>query len=456
MSGKPNTRSPGPACAALLVVALATAPAVDAQHVSWARSASMAGADFALTRGVAAVELNPANIFIEDSVVFSFSSTLQAGRVLVAGPGLRQFADIVTAAGVGDPALLAEVPTGGLRIDAVSEGVTAKRIAETLDLPDPTGGARVPTFGFTYKGGGIVLRQHTVLSALVSRELIDLAVNGFNPDQINEYAAKSTAIRSFTLTSATVSFSKRYSERLTGGFGIRYVRGEKLLTGRVFEPEIDVDNEVFAASAAAIEARGGNGLGLDLGVTYQLGRTLYASLAIQNVWQRMHWSDQLWVSQSALSQDDFGASDLRTIINRFKASKLDVEAATLEAYLTSQDLYGGAFFPRITRAGIGWRARNGTELQLTGAKSWGRGTLIPARPDRVAAGVNYPWKVLRLRSGFALEQGGARQIAFGIAFDGGLSIDLGGGWTQGSGKFGSMQGLSFSLGVGLVFTDLGS
>ena len=301
-----------------------------------------------------------------------------------------------------------------------------------------------------------MLRQHTVLSALVSRELIDLAVNGFNPDQINEYAAKSTAIRSFTLTSATVSFSKRYSERLTGGFGIRYVRGKKLLTGRVFEPEIDVDNGLLSASAAAIEARGGNGWGLDLGVTYQLAPTLYASLAIQNVWQRMHWSEQLWVSQSALSQDDFGASDLRTIINRFKASELDVNAATLEAYFTSQDFYEGAFFPRITRAGIGWRAGNGTELQLTGARSWGRGTLIPARPDRVAAGVHYPWKLLRLRSGFALEQGGTRQIAFGIAVDGGFSIDLGGGWTQGSGKFGSMHGLSFSLGLGLVFTELGT
>jgi len=97
MSGKPNARSPGPACAALLVVALATAPAVDVQDVSWTRSASMAGADFALTRGVAAVELNPANIFVEDSVAFSFSSTLHAGRVLVAGPGLRQLADIATA-----------------------------------------------------------------------------------------------------------------------------------------------------------------------------------------------------------------------------------------------------------------------------------------------------------------------------------------------------------------------
>jgi len=93
---------------------------------------------------------------------------------------------------------------------------------------------------------------------------------------------------------------------------------------------------------------------------------------------------------------------------------------------------------------------------LTGAKSWGKGTLLPARPDRVAAGVHYPWKVLRLRSGFALEQGGTRQFAFGIGVDGGLSLDLGGGWTQGSGEFGTMHGLSFSLGVGLVFTELGT
>jgi len=443
---------------AALTLGFAGAPAADAQTIPWARSASMAGADFALTRGVAAIEFNPANIFIEDSVAFSFASSLHGGRVLVTGPGLRDLAGIGTAAGVGDAALLDNVPAGGLRIDAVSEGTTARRIAEALDLPDPSGNAAVPTFGFTYKHGGLVVRNHTVLSAVVSRELIDLAVNGFNPEQINEYAAKSTALRSFTLSTITFSMGKHFSERFAAGFGVRYLRGRKLLEGRVFEPEIDVDNELLTASAAAVEARGGNGIGLDVGITYAVSARLYASFAIQNLWQRMHWSDDLLVSQSSLDQDDLGASDLRGIINRFRATEFDPDATTLEAYATARGLYEESFQPRITRAGIGWRAPTRTELQVTGTKTWGAGTLIPLRPDRIAAGVQHPWKALRLRGGVAFERGGSRQIAFGLGFDpAGFSIDFGGGWTQGTGaSAGLLHGLSGSLGVGLIFTELGT
>ena len=106
--------------------------------------------------------------------------------------------------------MLNNIPIDGLRIDVVSEGATASLVAEALNLPDPSANASIPTFGFTYKQGGIVVRNHTALSALVSRELIDLAVFGFNPEKINEYAAKNTALRSFTLTTATFGLGTRF------------------------------------------------------------------------------------------------------------------------------------------------------------------------------------------------------------------------------------------------------
>ena len=88
-----------------LLLGLAIVPSLNAQSVPWARSAAMAGVDFALTRGFAAIESNPANLYIQDSVAFSFGSSLQGGRVMVTGAGLQDLGDIVTAAGVGDPRL---------------------------------------------------------------------------------------------------------------------------------------------------------------------------------------------------------------------------------------------------------------------------------------------------------------------------------------------------------------
>ncbi len=420
----------------------------------------MAGADFALTRGFAAIEFNPANVYIQDSVAFSFGASLHGGRVLVTGASLGELSDIATAAGGGEAGILDNVPDDGLRIDAVSEGTTAALLAEALDLPDPSGNTDIPTFGFTYKNGGLVVRNHTVLSALVSRELIDLAVHGFNPELINEYAAKNTALRSFMLTTVTLGMGKRFDfdPRFAAGFAVRYVRGRKLLTGKVFEPEIDVDNVLLSAAAATAEARGGNGLGLDVGVTYEVRPRLYASFAIQNLWQRMYWSRNLLVSQSAFDQNEIGAIDIREIINRFEPTDFDPGGATLEAYAASANLYEESFLPRITRVGIGWKASTGTELQLTGAKTWGEGALIPAASDRVAAGVQHAWKALRGRGGIAFESGGSRQFAAGLGFDGGsFKLDLGGGWTKGTRQSGArISGLAISLAVGLVFTELGT
>jgi len=164
------------------------------------------------------------------------------------------------------------LPDDGLRIDAVSEGATAPLLPEALNIPDPSGNADIPTFGFTYKNGGLVVRNQTVLSALVSRELIDLAVYGFNPELINEYAARNTALRSFTLTTVTFGMRKRFDfdPRFAAGFAVRYVRGRKLLTGKIFEPAIDVGNVLLSASAATVEVRGGNGMGLAVGMTYEV------------------------------------------------------------------------------------------------------------------------------------------------------------------------------------------
>ena len=463
MIGVSPERSVGSAiCPVLaLLVGLAIGPSLNAQTSPWARSASMAGADFALTRGFAAIEFNRANLYIQDSVAFSFGASLHGGRVLATGASLGELSDIATAAGSGGEAgILDNVPDDGLRIDAVSEGATAALLAEALDIPDPSGNTDIPTFGFTYKNGGLVVRNHTVLSALVSRELIDLAVHGFNPEQINEYAAKNTALSSFTLTTVTFGMGKRFDfdPRFAAGFAVRYVRGRKLLTDKVFEPETDVDNVLLSATAAFAEARGGNGLGLDVGMTYEVRPRLYASFAIQNLGQRMYWSRNLLVSQSEFDQNEIGAIDIREIINRFEPTDFDPDRATLEAYAVSANLYEESFLPRITRVGIGWKGSSGTELQLTGAKTWGEGALIPAGSDRVAAGVQRAWKALRGRGGIAFESGGSRQFAAGLGMDGGsFKIDLGGGWTTGTGHSGArISGLSVSLTLGLVFTELGT
>jgi len=437
----------------LLLMSLSFVTQAAAQGMTWTRSAGMAGADFALTRGYAAVESNPANLFLEDSVAFSFGAALHGGRLLVTGAGIFELADIATSAGLGSSTLLANVPATGLRIDAVSEGVTANTLAGMLDIPDPSARADVPTMGFTYKHGGLVIRQQTVASATVSRELVDLAVNGFIPEKINEYAAKDTRFRSFSLTSMTFGLGKRFSPRIAGGFAARYLHGRKMVVARVFEPVIDVDAESLSAAVASIESRGGTGFSLDIGGTFELRPDLFASLSVQNLVQRMNWSEDLWVSQSTFDQDDIGATDMRTLLRRFTPTEFDAAGTTLEAYAASQDLFTEAFLPRSVRAGIGFRAPSGTEIQLTASKNWGPGALFAPRPDRLALGVEHSAAIALFRAGVALERGGSMQIAGGFGLNlAAFKVDLAAGWTRGTGGMaGIVHGLSGSMGIGFVF-----
>jgi hypothetical protein len=253
------------------------------QFVPWTRSRGMAGADFAFSQAMHAVEWNPANLAFVDSASFAFATAVHRGRVQVNGAGLGDLAEIMTQSGSADPGILDKVPAEGLRIDATSEGVTANKLARVLELPEPGGGV-IPTFGLAHSGFGLVMRSQTVASALISKELVDLAVNGFNPEQINEYAAKGTGVRAFSFASLTAAYGKTLEGSFSVGFGFRYVKGQKLLTGKLFEPEVDVDNEEMLATASSIESRGGSGWAFDMGITAPFKENFRFSVAFQNLW----------------------------------------------------------------------------------------------------------------------------------------------------------------------------
>lgn len=436
----------------MAMAALIAASPLAAQNIPWTRSAGMAGSDFALARGFSTIESNPANLFVDGAVGLSIGSSLHGGSVFVRGADVIQLADILRAAGSGDTSLLAGVPAEGLVVDAFSESATASLVARLLDVPDPAGGTPVPTFGLTYRNFGFVYRQETVVSGEVSRELVDLAVNGFNPEQIDDYAARGTGLRSFSTSSFTFAGSKDFG-RLQVGIGGRYLQGRKLLRARVFEPEADVDTESILATTTAVESRGGKGGALDVGLTYRMGGSGFLSLAVQNVWQRMFWDEDLLYSQAGFDQNDLGGTDFRLLVDRFRPEALDPQATTLEAYATASTLFDGAFQPRIVRAGAGWNLGSSTDVQIVAAKAFGAGTLIPARTDRVAAGLEQRLGPFAIRLGGALEDGGSRQLAGGLgirmAF---VQLDLAGGWTRERDAAAvRMEGFSGSVGLGFVF-----
>jgi len=438
----------------LLMVAafLISASPTAAQNIPWSRSAGMAGSDFALARGFSTIETNPANLFVDGSVGLSIGASLHGGSVLVRGADVIQLADILRSAGSGDASLLAGVPAEGLSVNAFSESATASLLARLLDVPDPAGGTPVPTFALTYRNFGAVYRQETIISGEVSRELVDLAVNGFNPEQIDDYAARGTGLRSYSTSSFTLAGSKDFG-RLQIGVGGRYLMGRKLLRARVFEPEADVDTETILATTTAVESRGGQGGALDVGLTYRLGGNGFLSLAVQNVWQRMFWDEDLFYSQAGFDQNDLGGTDFRLLVDRFRPETLDPQATTLEAYETASTLFEESFQPRIVRAGAGWTLGSSFDIQVVAAKSFGAGALVPARTDRVAAGLEQRLGPIAVRLGGALEEGGSRQLAGGLgitmAF---VRVDLAGGWTrERDASAVRMEGFSGSVGLGFVF-----
>lgn len=434
--------------ASLLALAplLPPAPAA-AQWAAGPVSGALGGVGAVWSRGVDAVELNPANLAFGRGWSVSLLDAGAAG--LVRGATLGDLREIATAGGDGDRSVIQRLPADGLRVTSMTDGFFLSRGARAADLPSP--GASLPSLGVSWGSFGVRVRSRVLAEAAMSQEVADLAVSGFNPERIRDYAVRETGFRVTSYTETTVAYATSLGGVLGAGVGVRWVQGHRLAQARFFEPEIDLDNETMRLSGVSVEAPGGRGWGVDVGLTLDVGGGVMVSLSGQNVVQRMTWDDALRSHEAVFTDEDFDGADLGELLDRFVDSPLDPEGVSLPVFEAARGLFTQAYFPAVYRAGVGWEGGAGTRVEINGAVVAPRGRQAPPWEQRVAAGVEQRLGFLALRAGYARARDGVAALSGGLGLRAGpLRLDLAAGRLSGSRDGIRYDGLQGSLGLSVA------
>lgn len=428
------------ACATACTL-LMTEPA-SGQFSPGARSVGMGGAGMVFSSGVDAIEWNPANLALGSGWNVSLAEV--GGALLLSGVTFEDLQDIVDASGSGDAALLARIPASGLSVSTVTEGFITSRAASAGDVPQP--GSPLPSLGITFGHYGLRIRSRVLGEARLSREIVDLIVNGFDPALIQTYRVGDTGFRSTSFSEITAGYGTILGERLALGVGVRYVVGHQLTEGKFFEPLIDLVDETVEVTGVAVEAGGGSGYGLDVGLALDLAAGLRVSASGSNVIQRMSWDEDLISHQATFvgcddpftpscpNGDDFDL-EFADLIDRFDGEPIDPGAVSLPVYQTAADLYRDAFFPTVFRAGVGWRA-GGTAVELVGTSVSPRGRQRADWDERVSLGIEQRLVFLTLRAGAAKGSDGLQVVSAGVGLGlGPVALDISGGLMSGGFEF---------------------
>ena len=312
-----------------------------AQFSPGARSAGMAGAGLVFATGLDAVEWNPANLAWSNGWDVSLFEFGAAG--LLTGTTIEDLIEIASAGGDGDATVVSRLPADGFTLSTTLEGFAGARAASVADLPEV--GSSIPTVGIAIGPVALRVRSRLMAEASMSRELADLTVTGYNPERIREYAVRNTAFRAASFTEITLGYGVTIGERLALGLGVRSVRGHGLSQGRFFEPVVDLDEETLAVTGAAVEASGGSGYGLDLGMALDLGAGVRVSLVGTNFMQCMTWDEELVAHQAVFSDDDFDDSDITELIDRFEDMSVEAQGVSLAVFEASRGLFRAVVLP---------------------------------------------------------------------------------------------------------------
>lgn len=438
------------------VCAILVPGAVSAQFSPGARSVGMGGAGMVYASGVDAIEWNPANLALEGG----WNATFEAGGSgLISGVtcddlgAILGFGQCDTAPWgwnfdpVGcDASITAGLPESGVRLSTNTEGYLTALGAESADLPKP--GSPLPTLGVAIGSMGLRVRSHVMTETTVSKELMQLMCEGFDPALIQEYKVGDTGFRTTSFSEITAGYGTTVG-RMAVGIGVRYVIGHSLTQGRFFEPELDLTNETIDVNAVAVESTGGSGYGIDIGLALDLIAGLRVSASASNIIQKMSWDEELIAHEATYrgctngtaacpGGDDFEELDFEDFINRFEGEPISSgSSVSLPVYQTAQELFRAAYFPTVLRAGAGWRA-GGTSVELVGTSVSPRGRQRNEWDQRISLGVEQWLWVLALRAGGALGSDGLQAINGGIGIGiGPVEIDFSGGIMSGGFDFAS-------------------
>jgi hypothetical protein len=403
------------------------------------------------SRGVDAIEWNPANLALEGGRNVALAEV--GASALVTGADVQALQDIFESsitegASAEASAAVAALPASGLAFVTVDEGFLASQAISGSDRDLPSIGDPLPSLGVAWGQFGFRIRSRLMGEARLSKELVDLIVNDFDPARIDEYQVGNTGFRSVSFSEITAAYGTTLGERMALGVSMRYVKGHKLTEGRFFEPVLDLVNETAEINSVAIEAPGGNGYGVDVGFALDLLAGLRVSASATNIIQKMTWDvDPLIAHEATFFACDCVSSDFQgnpeDLIDIYQAGPVDPSSMSLYVAQALEGLLPDAFFPTVFRAGVGWRTA-GTAIELVGSSVSPRGRQHSQWDERISLGLEQRLWLLTLRAGGAKGSDGLQVLSGGIGLGvGPVKLDLSAGTMSGG----------FELASGLVAAE---
>jgi hypothetical protein len=318
-------------------IAIAAIPAaLSAQLSPVPAGNAVAGAYISQAKGYEALWMNPANLAIRNGPKI----TLGLGNVGVSSTALgldvNQLGDVLSSFGDGagsfDAAtkadILANIPSTGTNI---------------------RGQILVPAASLQIGRLAIGAAVGSVYDYNVGRDLVDLALNGYDRNRV-DYRVGNTNGRQATYLDLAAGLGQKIGPLQLGVTG-HYIVPRALEQWRIFEPQYDLVNRTFRMDGYTAGTTGGSGWSVDVGGTLNLG-FITVSAVMQNAAGKFTW-DEANLGYRGFSVTDANIENIDGVLQDvFKASPTPLTATSpLGATQTVQGLYRRAFLPKVFRAG---------------------------------------------------------------------------------------------------------
>jgi hypothetical protein len=237
----------------------------------------------------------------------------------------------------------------------------------------------------------------------------------------------------------TVGYGQRIGPVSVGVAG-RYVNARSIARYGITEGERLPDSGQMFMQFDRVGSSGGQGFGIDVGVSYSIGDRFVAGVSVSNLLGTISWSDEIGHGRQRIRSSEFESTFDPWELLTVPAPARNLPAA---AQRLADALFDRAYLPCVLRGGVAGAPGRGTHVGVQADVVLSGGWLAGPVDDKLAAGIEQQFGLLALRTGYVIGRKYGNAITAGLRLG---VLDIGG--ALGTGTRGVDYG-QYSLHVGL-------
>lgn len=390
------------ACAAL-AAALAAAP-VSAQVPSTSRALGMGGAYIGVARGQESLYFNPANLGLPNSPHWSVSFPMIGVGAQSVGITPGQVWDLVNYDDLDADErqeIVDEIPASGT-------GVQGYLRAPLFSMQ-----IRRVAFGLTYGLQG----EHSL-----NKSLVDLVVNGFDQSKVASYSIDNTEGSRASFWDFHAGYGTRIGPVALGATG-HYFLPRDMVRSAFVEQQTEFTGTGVPSDVnvtyTGLQAKGGNGFGLDLGAAMEPIPGLTLGVAVDNVVNTMEWNDDLRIRTVTLDSNDYENGDPEGILDRYEQSEAEFTSSTNSRVTALATSLRGSLdqgLPATLRVGGAYVLPTRTSIGVQYQSELGDASPVSALwRNQLSLGVQQKLPIITLRAGVATDGESGSMLSGGVS-----------------------------------------